>query len=86
MRGSSYDSSSLANLEGLHSQSSGLVAIVDGNAADADEDAELVEPKVGDEAQGLLPVGADAGLSAQNPEASPAPSTMRGDAISKSSS
>jgi hypothetical protein len=36
---------------------------VDGKTAGADEDGELLEPQIRDDAQGLFPVGADALLS-----------------------
>ncbi len=85
MGGSSDHTPSLADLEGLHSKPSGLVAVVDGQTAGADENGELLEAQVGGKAQGLLPVSADVGLPA-TPEGSAAISTMRGDAISQSSS
>ena len=66
VRCSSGDQPARANLERLYHQSSYLISIVYGDAARADEDAELLEPKIWDEPKGFRPIRADAFLAPQD--------------------
>src|ERR1700690_700630 len=66
MRCSAYDQPGRSELEHLHYESTHLIAIVHGDTASAEEDAELLEMKIGDEPKNSRPMGADAFLAPQH--------------------
>ena len=68
----------------LYDPSSHLISIVYGDAAGADEDANLLKAQVRDEPKTFRPIAPMLSLPQKTPDGSPAISAIRGDAISKS--
>lgn len=60
------DEPARADLEDLDDQAPGLVAVVDGDTASAEEDAYLLKVKIGDEPKTFRPIRADALLAPQD--------------------